>query len=225
MLWIQLNAAWETGLWCNWIAKSRMHLSYGFLDTLDYMDLVASINWGTSLKKGMFFCWSSRQFSGVATLGLKGSRSGRAKPCFSLPIYLECRTCFELTGSRMDWYSARADCKFSSPHFSRHLPKTAASNIDIFVLLKPWGVVGWAASPTSTTLSQNICSNGFLSYMTLMKGSFVSLTIFTNSGTQIFSACSCIFLTISSCTLIVIELPCICFSHSCQSTQTKELLL
>ena len=90
------------------------------------------------------------------------------------PILLARRTCLETTGSRVVWYSLRADCKFSAPLFARHLPKTAASNIDMFMLLRPWGVVGWAASPSNTTLSQKICSKGSVSNIKFKKGSFVS---------------------------------------------------
>ena len=90
------------------------------------------------------------------------------------PILLACRTCLETTGSRVVWYSLSAACKFSAPFLARHLPKTAASNIDMFMLLRPWGVVGWAASPSNTTLSQKICSKGSVSNIKFKKGSFVS---------------------------------------------------
>ena len=97
---------------------------------------------GTSSKKDMFCC-SSWWSSYLAFFGSKGSQSGRTKPCLMQTIFLACRTCFETTGSWMDWYSLRADCIFSGPLFARHLPKTTASKTDTFVLHTAWGVVGW----------------------------------------------------------------------------------
>lgn len=169
---------------------------------------VESTREGRSAKKGIVFCWSSWQSCGLAVFGLKGSRSGRAKPCLIRPSCRECRTCFEVTGSRTVWYSSRAESKPSTPHFSSLFPKTIASSIDMFVLLRPWGVVGWAASPINTTLLQNICLRGSQSYIAFMKGSFVSLMTFTNSGRQTFSASSCMFLIMSLLTLMVTEFPC-----------------
>lgn len=164
-----------------------------------------------SAKNGMFFCWSSWHSRGLAVFGSKGSRSGRVKPCLILPSRRECRTCFEVTGSLIDWYSSRAESKFSRPHFSRHFPKTIASNIDMFVLLRPWGVVGWAASPINTTLFQKIWFKGSQSYIAFMKGSFVSFMTLTNSGSQTCSASCCIFFIMPLSTLMVTEFPCTYF--------------
>ena len=41
-------------------------------------------------------------------------------------------------------------------------------------LLRPWGVVGWAASPRRATLPHTNCSNGSLSKIALMKGDLVA---------------------------------------------------
>ena len=43
-------------------------------------------------------------------------------------------------------------------------------------LLRPWGVVGWAASPRRATLPHTNCSNGSLSKMALMNGDLVACT-------------------------------------------------
>jgi len=43
-------------------------------------------------------------------------------------------------------------------------------------LLRPWGVVGWAASPSKATLPQTNWSRGSLSKIALMKGDSVACT-------------------------------------------------
>ena len=58
-----------------------------------------------------------------------------------------------------------------------------ASMMAMLVLLRAWGVVGWAASPTNTVLPCTRRCSGSLSKMALMKGVGVACTDCTRSGT------------------------------------------
>ncbi len=79
------------------------------------------------------------------------------------------------------WEESVTECT----HRGRAAP---ASVIAMLVLLSAWGVVGCAASPTSTMRPWMRCCSGSLSYMALIKGdgvSCISDTIFLVSGNMV----------------------------------------